>query len=239
MSPLSSTTSRKSTPHIKCSINCVTFRDIFSALGIYRNNEWGFRPTIYTSHCLVSEGRSRVETVGTGEWFYNSTKGLQRPEMSKSPRQERVLGIKNEDGHEQVSQVKKTAKVLEKAEEDQEATQPRKVIIDNIKEKVPGQTPKQMAEAVIKPMSMMMIKGGQESSSSTLGSKKAVSPVKKSQSKSDVGRNPKEAGKLTAKCSEVKAEEKRTPIKEKNLPAWMEKIERQLGLISLDELANF
>ena len=120
------------------------------------------------------------------------------------------------------------------------ASHPREVIIDNIKENVPGQTPKQMAEAVIKPMSMMMIKGGQGSSSSTLESKKAVSSVKKSQEKSDVGRNPKEVGKLSAKCSEVKAEEKRTPVKEKkNLPAWMEKIERQLGLISLDELANF
>ena len=53
--------------------------DIFSALGIYRNNKWGFRPTIYTSRCLVSEGRSRVETVGTGECYYNSSKGLERP----------------------------------------------------------------------------------------------------------------------------------------------------------------
>jgi len=53
--------------------------DVFSALGIYRNNRWGFRPTIYSSRALVTEGRSRVETVGTGKWFYNSSRGLQFP----------------------------------------------------------------------------------------------------------------------------------------------------------------
>jgi len=52
--------------------------DIFSALGIYRNNKWGFRPTIYSSK-VTMEGRSRVETVGTGKWYYNSSKGLQYP----------------------------------------------------------------------------------------------------------------------------------------------------------------
>ena len=60
--------------------------DIFSALGIYRNNRWGFRPTIYTSRCLVAEGRSRVETVGTGEWCYNSSKGLERPDTASGVR---------------------------------------------------------------------------------------------------------------------------------------------------------
>jgi len=53
--------------------------DIFSALGIYRNNKWGFRPTIYSSKVMTMEGRSRIETVGTGKWYYNSVKGLQYP----------------------------------------------------------------------------------------------------------------------------------------------------------------
>ena len=42
--------------------------DVFSALGIYRNNRWGFRPTIYTSRVIMAEGRSRVETAGTGKY---------------------------------------------------------------------------------------------------------------------------------------------------------------------------
>ena len=53
--------------------------DIFSALGIYRNNKWGFRPTIYSSKVMMMEGRSRIETVGTGKWYYNTSKGLQYP----------------------------------------------------------------------------------------------------------------------------------------------------------------
>eukprot|EP00092_Neocalanus_flemingeri_P008483 GFUD01009140.1.p1 GENE.GFUD01009140.1~~GFUD01009140.1.p1 ORF type:complete len:649 (-),score=224.49 GFUD01009140.1:8-1954(-) len=55
--------------------------DIFSALGIYRNNKWGFRPTIYCSRVMLMEGKSRVETVGTSNWYYNSSKGLQYPEV--------------------------------------------------------------------------------------------------------------------------------------------------------------
>ena len=187
--------------------------------------------------------------MGTGEWFYNSTKGLQRPEMSESPRLERVLGKKEKrNSHELESLAKEpqTAKGLEKAEKDKEVSQPREVVKEKVprdvtKEEVPEQTLKQMAEEVIKPMSMMMIKGGQGSSSSGLGCKKTVSPAKKAQEKKgDVQRSPKEAGKLSVKSSEVKVEVKGTLGKEKkSLPAWMEKIERQLGLISLDELANF
>ena len=63
--------------------------DIFSALGIYRNNKWGFRPTIYSSKVMMMEGRSRVETVGTGKWYYNSSKGLLYP-SSSSMREEKT-----------------------------------------------------------------------------------------------------------------------------------------------------
>ena len=45
--------------------------DIFSTLGIYKNNVWGFRPTIYSSTMMDSQGRSRVTLAGTGSfWFY-------------------------------------------------------------------------------------------------------------------------------------------------------------------------
>jgi len=57
--------------------------DIFSALGIYRNNKWGFRPTIYSSRVMLMEGKSRVETVGTNKWYYNTSKGLQYPAEGK------------------------------------------------------------------------------------------------------------------------------------------------------------
>ena len=43
--------------------------DIFSTLGIYRNNAWGFRPTIYSSTMMKATGKSRVTIAGTG-WFW-------------------------------------------------------------------------------------------------------------------------------------------------------------------------
>ena len=66
--------------------------DIFSALGICRNNKWGFRPTIYSSKLMMMEGRSRVETVGTGKSYCNSSKGLLYPFL--------VLGKKNRQGRQ-------------------------------------------------------------------------------------------------------------------------------------------
>ena len=57
--------------------------DIFSTLGIYRNNKWGFRPTIYRSTALMMEGKSRVESAGTGKWFYNSSKGVEFPRKAE------------------------------------------------------------------------------------------------------------------------------------------------------------
>ena len=51
--------------------------DIYSALGIYRNNKWGFRPTIYSSRVMLMHGKSRIEVVGTNKWYYNSSKGME------------------------------------------------------------------------------------------------------------------------------------------------------------------
>ena len=42
--------------------------DIFSTLGIYRNNIWGFRPSIYSSKTTQSSGISRISLAGTGRF---------------------------------------------------------------------------------------------------------------------------------------------------------------------------
>ena len=57
--------------------------DIFSALGIYRNNKWGCRSTMYSSRVMLMDGKSRVEMVGTNKWYYNTSKGLQYPAEGK------------------------------------------------------------------------------------------------------------------------------------------------------------
>ena len=48
--------------------------DIFSTLGIYRNNIWGFRPTIYCSKVTRTEGMSRITVAGTGLDFISFVK---------------------------------------------------------------------------------------------------------------------------------------------------------------------
>ena len=40
--------------------------DIFSYLGIYRNNVWGFRPSIYMSKMARHEKKSKITVTGTG-----------------------------------------------------------------------------------------------------------------------------------------------------------------------------
>jgi hypothetical protein len=54
--------------------------DIFSALGIYRNNKWGFRATIYTSMAMLAEGRSKISIAGSKKFYHNSSKGFESPE---------------------------------------------------------------------------------------------------------------------------------------------------------------
>ena len=54
--------------------------DIFSTLGIYRNNKWGFRPTIYTSRAILNEGRSKINIVGSEKFYINSSKGFEKPD---------------------------------------------------------------------------------------------------------------------------------------------------------------
>ena len=54
--------------------------DIFSALGIYRNNKWGFRASIFSSRVMVMEGRSRITIAGSEVSYYNSNKGFEYPD---------------------------------------------------------------------------------------------------------------------------------------------------------------
>merc|ERR550519_2052027 len=55
------------------------------------------------------EGRSRVETVGTDKWYYNSSKGLQYPAGSKES--DRKDGKVNDWSSNKVGQLKKTIDV--------------------------------------------------------------------------------------------------------------------------------
>ena len=54
--------------------------DIFSALGIYRNNKWGFRATIYSSRVMLAEGRSKISIAGSEKFYHNSSKGFESPQ---------------------------------------------------------------------------------------------------------------------------------------------------------------
>merc|ERR1712025_319636 len=71
--------------------------DIFSALGIYRNNEWGFRPTIY--HSMVVDERSKIVVVGTSKWYYNTNRGLEYPYNRKEGLKKKVNVMVKEAVH--------------------------------------------------------------------------------------------------------------------------------------------
>merc|ERR1712013_887098 len=98
---------------------------------------------------------------------------------------------------------------------------------------------KVIAEKEIQPMSMMMTKEGLETANTKTVVKKTASPVKKTtvqvEKSSDVKKSQTET--LTA-VKKVVAKRTLNKEKKKQLPAWMEKIEKQLGLMSLDEFAN-
>ena len=50
----------------KIGIKCPLYYkpDVFTCLGIYRNNQWGLRPTLYISNYDIIKSESRVEDVG-------------------------------------------------------------------------------------------------------------------------------------------------------------------------------
>merc|ERR1712013_727122 len=212
--------------------------------------------TIYTSHCIVSEGRSKVETVGTGEWFYNSSKGLQRPEGSGgSLRPARASGTNKSKGEglgvvaKRVGQkvcegpeVNKHAQTISKPVNVSKGTHTEAVNVDKERtsqELSEEEALKVIAEKEIQPMSMMMTKEGLETANTKTVVKKTASPVKKTtvqvEKSSDVKKSQTETEKLTA-VKKVVAKRTLNKEKKKQLPAWMEKIEKQLGLMSLPTL---
>jgi len=61
-------------------VKCLSYKpDIFTILGIYRANKWGFRPSIFASSFMPLEGRSQISVVGSGIKYYNSSQGFENP----------------------------------------------------------------------------------------------------------------------------------------------------------------
>jgi len=81
--------------------------DIYSALGIYRNNKWGFRPTIYSSRVMLMHGKSRIEVVGTSKWYYNSSKGMELSSERDRPNPSRTYKSKVNSSHQSSTTVSK------------------------------------------------------------------------------------------------------------------------------------
>ena len=67
--------------------------DIFSALGIYRNNKWGFRATIYSSRVMLAEGRSKISIAVSEKFYHNSSKGFESPQDLDNEKVNSVVGI--------------------------------------------------------------------------------------------------------------------------------------------------
>ena len=90
--------------------------DIYSALGIYRNNKWGFRPTIYSSRVMLMQGKSKIEVVGTSKWYYNSSKGMELSTERERPIPSRPHKAKvnsSTQSHSKVSKLKESTNIID------------------------------------------------------------------------------------------------------------------------------
>jgi len=54
--------------------------DIFTHLGIYRGNKWGFKPSIFSSKFMPLERKSQIRIVGSENSYFNSREGFENPE---------------------------------------------------------------------------------------------------------------------------------------------------------------
>ena len=135
------------------------------------------------------------------------------------------------------SEVNKHAQIISKPTYGPKGTEAVKIDKERAKE----EALKVIAEKEIQPMSMMMTKEGLETANTKTAIKKTASPVKKTtvqvEKNSDAKKSPTETDKVTA-VKKVEAKRTLNNEKKKQLPAWMEMIEKQLGLRSLDEFAN-
>ena len=47
----------------------MTFKpDVYSAVGVYRNNDWGLRPTLFSSTYCIREGKGLIESNVAPNW---------------------------------------------------------------------------------------------------------------------------------------------------------------------------
>ena len=133
-----------------------------------------------------------METVGTGEWFYNSSKGLQRPEGSGgSLRQALASGTNKSKGENlglaakrveqkvcEGSEVNKQAQIISKPTYGPKGAEAVKIGKERaLQELSEEEALKVIAEKEIQPMSMMMTKEGQETANTKTAVKKSASPV--------------------------------------------------------------
>ena len=48
--------------------------DVYSAVGVYRNNEWGLRPALYTSTFSIREAKGVVDSAIDPSWSFTVKK---------------------------------------------------------------------------------------------------------------------------------------------------------------------
>ena len=211
--------------------------DIFSALGIYRNNIWGFRPTIYKSRCLVREGRSKIEVVGTGDWYYNSSNGLQYPATAHGVRtvQQGKIGIIH--SKEMVDRAKVENIVVDKAkldkivvdrakvlQKEEQIMKPRPVLVSDV-----GRIPETGENKKTGEMETLVIERTEVQD--VYGLSRNVITQEKSEMEDDII-SPVKVDKTMDEQDVYKSKPK------KSLPAWMEKMEKQLGMMNIQDLVN-
>ena len=66
--------------------------DLYSVLGIYRNNKYGLRPTIYYSQFHLMSGKSVIESVFDFNWSYVGGSGDVRTKKSLEQLVDKVIG---------------------------------------------------------------------------------------------------------------------------------------------------
>ena len=214
--------------------------DIFSALGIYRNNIWGFRPTIYRSRCLVREGRSKIEVVGTGDWYYNSSNGLQYPATAQgiTTVQDRKIEIMDSKKMGNKARVEKI--VVDRAKLE-------KIVVDRVE--VSSLSPNK--ERIVKSESAIVsdVERIAEAEKNKKAGEMKTSVVQRSeeedvygqsrnvgfQEKNEMEEEVMSPVKMAQTLNEKEVHKSKT---KKSLPAWMEKMEKQLGMMNIQDLAN-
>ena len=212
--------------------------DIFSALGIYRNNVWGFRPTIYRSRCLVREGRSKIEVVGTGDWYYNSSNGLQYPATVHGVTTVQDTKIEIMDSKQMRNKAKIEKIVVDRAKLEE-------IVVDRAKVSSVSPNEKRIVKSALVSDVEKIAEAGENKESGEM----KTSVVKRSEEEDVYGQSRN----VVSQEKNAMEEDVMSPVKvaqtlnvkevhksksKKSLPAWMEKMEKQLGMMNIQDLAN-